>query len=91
MRVCLTAAFLGLVIGLAVPAVAQQKTTGLRGMAAENDALVWQSVGRLDAKGSGFCTATLIAPELVLTAAHCVYDRKSGKLFSPESLTFRAG
>lgn len=91
MRVRLTAAIVSSVIGLAVPAVAQQKTTGLRGMAAENDALVWQSVGRLDAKGSGFCTATLIAPELVLTAAHCVYDRKSGKLFSPESLTFRAG
>ncbi|MGD9293347.1 MAG: trypsin-like peptidase domain-containing protein [Roseobacter sp.] len=76
---------------VAAPVLAQQQTTGLRGMAAENDALVWQAVGRLDAEGAGFCTGTLIAPELVLTAAHCVYDRKSGRLLAPEAFTFRAG
>jgi protease YdgD len=73
------------------PVEAQQKTTGLRGMAAENDALVWQAVGRLDAEATGFCTATLISPDLVLTAAHCVYDKRSGKRIEPQDLTFRAG
>lgn len=91
MRANLIASVLFMALAVATPAAAQQKTTGLRGMAAENDALVWQSVGRLDASGAGFCTATLIAPDLVLTAAHCVYDRRSGDVFAPDTLTFRAG
>ena len=73
------------------PAEAQQSNTALRGMASENDALVWQAVGRLDAEEVGFCTATLIAPELVLTAAHCVYASQTRRLLQPEELTFRAG
>src|SRR6056297_3251825 len=76
---------------VAAPVLAQQQTTGLRGMAAENDALVWQAVGRLDAEGAGFCTGTLIAPELVLTAAHCVYDRKSGDRIADSRVAFLAG
>lgn len=60
-------------------------------MGAENDALAWQAVGRLDAAGQSFCTATLIAPDLVLTAAHCVYASETGKLYAPQDLTFRAG
>ena len=71
--------------------MAQQQTTGLRAMAGENDALSWQAVGRLDAKKSGFCTATLIAPDLVLTAAHCVFDKRTGALMQAGDLTFQAG
>lgn len=56
-----------------------------------DDLLGWEAVGRLDLAGKGFCTGTLIATDLVLTAAHCVFDRKSGRVLQPGSVTFRAG
>ncbi|WP_298921711.1 trypsin-like serine protease [uncultured Roseobacter sp.] len=82
-----------LVFLLLLPAVAaaQARNTALDGLEGENEALVWQAVGRLDADNVGFCTATLIAPELVLTAAHCVYSSRTGELLKAEDLTFRAG
>ncbi|MEM9798048.1 MAG: trypsin-like peptidase domain-containing protein [Pseudomonadota bacterium] len=51
-----------------------------------------EGVGRLDfAGGAGFCTAALVSPTHVLTAAHCVFDSRSGSPMRPEELTFRAG
>ncbi|MBW4709482.1 trypsin-like serine protease [Roseobacter sp. YSTF-M11] len=72
-------------------ASAQARNTALDGLDGANEALVWQAVGRLDADDVGFCTATLIAPELVLTAAHCVYSSRTGNLLEADDLTFRAG
>lgn len=74
---------------LALPATAQ--TTALQGLATQNDARAFVAVGRLDNGKGGFCTATLIAPDMVLTAAHCVYDMQTGRLMTPDTVTFRAG
>lgn len=49
----------------------------------------WQAVGRLDT-GTGFCTATLIAADLVLTAAHCLFD-DSNNLMPLAPMRFNAG
>ena len=51
----------------------------------------WQAVGRLDIDGSGFCTGSLIAPNLVLTAAHCLYDTTTKRRIDPATIEFLAG
>ncbi|MBJ6372143.1 trypsin-like serine peptidase [Sedimentitalea arenosa] len=51
----------------------------------------WEAVGRLDFRGSGFCTGTLIAPDLVLTAAHCLFDRQTKARIALDSVEFLAG
>jgi protease YdgD len=69
----------------------QAQTSKLRKLDSELDAMAWQAVGRLDVAGSGFCSATLIEDDLIVTAAHCVYDMATSKPHAPERMTFRAG
>ncbi len=52
--------------------------------------LGWEAVGRLDQPG-GYCTGVLIASDVVLTAAHCVFDRDDRSPLPPETMVFRAG
>ena len=52
----------------------------------------WMAVGRLSYQnGKGFCTATLVAPDLILTASHCLYDLDTGDLLNLNNLEFQAG
>lgn len=81
-------AALGIALAGAGSAVAESGPVVLRtGDAARG----WEGVGRLEIAGKGFCTATLISPDLVLTAAHCLFDRDSNEPISAERLEFRAG
>ncbi len=51
----------------------------------------WGAVGRLEFQGQAFCTGALIADDLVLTAAHCLYDRSTGARVPVEEMEFLAG
>ncbi len=51
----------------------------------------WEAVGRLNIAGKYMCTGTLIASNLVLTAAHCVYDARTGRRVTPSGIRFEAG
>ncbi len=50
----------------------------------------WQAVGRLNF-GDGFCTGSLVAPDMVVTAAHCVYAGRTGVQRRAETIHFVAG
>lgn len=86
----LVAAILALGVG-ASAADAQGTGDALRRLTLRQDMLGWEAVGRLDLDGVGFCTGVLIAPELVLTAAHCVVDSDTGAPRDATTMTFRAG
>ncbi|SFJ00837.1 trypsin-like serine peptidase [Jannaschia pohangensis] len=78
---------------LAVPAIAAGD--GPQSLNTADEVRGLEGVGRLDmlttSGQSGFCTATLVSPTLVLTAAHCVFDPATGAAHRTEEIVFRAG
>lgn len=55
------------------------------------EARPWAAVGRVNIAGGAFCTGTLIAPDRVLTAAHCLFFEATGRPVPPEEIHFLAG
>lgn len=74
---------------MATAAPAEEPLAAKRRFLGLGESEKWTGVGRLNAEG-GFCTAALIAPKTVLTAAHCIYDR-SGAQLPLRALRFVAG
>ena len=85
-RWLLSAGLTGLLFGAAFA-----DENSLRSLETGVEANPWEAVGRLDVNGKGFCTGALIAPDLVLTAAHCLYGKESGKRIDHTEIEFLAG
>ena len=51
----------------------------------------WRAIGKLQAASENFrktCTGSLVGPALVLSAAHCLFNPRTGRFFPPGSVHF---
>ncbi|MDP2081703.1 MAG: trypsin-like peptidase domain-containing protein [Pseudotabrizicola sp.] len=80
---------LAVAIGV-MPTVALAQNSGLERLARPDQITSWKAVGRVDVGNAHSCTGTLIAADLVLTAAHCLFG-PGGSAHPVGSITFRAG
>lgn len=64
---------------------------GLFSMQSKQDGHQWEAVGRLELSGEAFCTGALIKTNLVLTAAHCLFDPATGARIPVDEIQFLAG
>jgi len=86
-RSWIVAGFLMLVASVSLGA----DKTDLKTLKTGFDSRGWEGVGRLNFAGQSFCTGALIAPDLVLTAAHCLFDSETGRAYRPGEIEFLAG
>lgn len=83
---------ISVVIAVIFGGSAGAQTSNLRSLETLQIGREWVSVGRLILNyGVGFCTATLISNDLILTAAHCLYDPDTGRKYELEGYEFQAG
>lgn len=87
------AAVAALVLGLCrPPAVAAPQPPGAdHHEIVDADAYPWSAVGKLFNSIGGACTAAAIAPDKVLTAAHCLYAFRTHRFLQPDSIHFLLG
>jgi len=94
------AVILALLALLAVPARAERQVplSVLPGVGPEDrrrpvdpEKAPWRGLGRVQLEIGGRCTGTLVGPRTVLTAAHCLVARRTGRPVQPGTVHFLLG
>jgi len=77
----LAAALLAVAVSMAAAAHAAD-----RRVVVDPNAPPWNAIAKVQTNIGTRCTGVLIAPSVVLTAAHCLYTKRTGALLQPVSL-----
>lgn len=67
-----------------------ESPSNLRTLMTNDESRGWQGVGRINIGDGSFCTGALIASNLVLTAAHCMFDMETGARIPDSDVAFLA-
>ncbi len=89
---------LGILLCLAVAGAARAQNPLLPGIGAhdhrvavDSGAKPWSAIGRVNRRIGGYCTGTVVDSRRVLTAAHCLWNARTGTWLPAQSLHFVAG
>ncbi|MCR9127469.1 MAG: trypsin-like serine protease [Rhodobacteraceae bacterium] len=80
-----------ILLWLATAGACAASDSALNRLDTTDEGRVWEAVGRLNLNGRGFCTGALIAPDIVLTAAHCLFDKHTKQRIDHAGIEFLAG
>ena len=76
------------VVAMVVPL---QTAFGHDAIDVDADVFPWSSVGKIYNSARSSCTGSVIAPDKVLTAAHCLFNRATSRFLQPDALHFLLG
>lgn len=80
-----------LLLPIALAAQESEETSDLTELMTAYEARGWEGVGLISIGFGGMCTGALIETDVVLTAAHCLYDARTGQRIDPGTVQFHAG